>query len=433
MHSAHLPQQLSPTGGCWTALGLRGSTGDPSRRSPTGCRYPASLLGCSQQRAHGLCLVPAPCQQPRGRPPLSSLPADHMWDAHLPHRDAAGRTPARQEAPFPSAYLESLVHLARPLDQPPESPDPRPALPTAWASAANLGSGPHPAACPGPSAPTFAPRLPPPLTWADAPLTAGPHLPTRGEDAPTLSIHGSWVRARASLGPAAPRTVSCPGGTGCSPRQGAALPPSFELAPRHPWGVLQPGPSTGPPLGQGSSAGMWPGLFLRRAATTLTDLKAPRLPGVPVGCPLSAPTPFSQDDAPAQGSEKLVKMPAGSPDALGSSSHRHLPSSRGRGWEEMHRSGYCSAEQKTKAQPHTGSRQSQSLGRTHWPLAQPGARGTHLAAAEDVRGGDTHVEMPEDGLRLLLGLEGAVHCQAAPSSDLGPELRAEAAFARGGS
>lgn len=75
-----------------------------------------------------------------------------------------------------------------------------------------------------------------------------------------------------------------------------------------------------------------------------------------------------------------------------------------------------------------GPRQSQSLGRTHWPLAQPGARGTHLAAAEDVRGGDTHVEMPDDGLCLLLGLEGAVHCQAAPSPNLGPELQTEAAF-----
>lgn len=78
-----------------------------------------------------------------------------------------------------------------------------------------------------------------------------------------------------------------------------------------------------------------------------------------------------------------------------------------------------------------GSHQSQSLGPTHWLLAQPGACGTHLAAAEDVRGGDTHVEVPEDGLRLLLGLEGAVHCQAAPSPDLGQELWAEAAFARG--
>ena len=68
-----------------------------------------------------------------------------------------------------------------------------------------------------------------------------------------------------------------------------------------------------------------------------------------------------------------------------------------------------------------GSHQSQSLGPTHWLLAQPGACGTHLAAAEDVRGGDTHVEVPEDGLRLLLGLEGAVHCQAAPSPDLGPD------------
>lgn len=206
-----LPQQLSPTGGCWTALGLRGSTGDPSRRSPTGCRYPASLLGCSQQRAHGLCLVPAPCQQPCGCPPLSSLPADHMWDAHLPHRDAAGRTPARQEAPFPSAYPESLVHLARPLDQPPESPDPRTALPTAWASAANLGSGPHPAACPGPSAPTFAP-----------PAAASAHLGRCSTDCRSLT---SPLRVR-------------------TPRLCPSTAAGSEPAP--PWALLPPGLSPVP-------------------------------------------------------------------------------------------------------------------------------------------------------------------------------------------
>ena len=42
-----------------------------------------------------------------------------------------------------------------------------------------------------------------------------------------------------------------------------------------------------------------------------------------------------------------------------------------------------------------------------------------------------HLIGSEDFNGVMLGLEGAVHCQAAPSPDLGPELWAEAAFARG--
>lgn len=63
---------------------------------------------------------------------------------------------------------------------------------------------------------------------------------------------------------------------------------------------------------------------------------------------------------------------------------------------------------------------------------RPGARRTHLAAAEDVVLGDTHVEMPDHGLRLLLGLEGAVYREAAPSPQLGLELRTRAAVELGG-
>lgn len=58
--------------------------------------------------------------------------------------------------------------------------------------------------------------------------------------------------------------------------------------------------------------------------------------------------------------------------------------------------------------------------------SSPGARGTHLASAEDVRAGDAHVEVPEHRLRLLPGLQGAVHPEAAPLADLGPELRGDA-------
>lgn len=61
---------------------------------------------------------------------------------------------------------------------------------------------------------------------------------------------------------------------------------------------------------------------------------------------------------------------------------------------------------------------------------QQGARSTHLAAAEDVRVGDTHVEMPDHGRGLLPGLEGAVHREAAPSPNLGPELWTHAAVER---
>lgn len=48
---------------------------------------------------------------------------------------------------------------------------------------------------------------------------------------------------------------------------------------------------------------------------------------------------------------------------------------------------------------------------------------THLAAAEDVCVGDAHIEMLEHSLSLLLGLQGAVDREAAPSPDLGPELQ----------
>lgn len=48
---------------------------------------------------------------------------------------------------------------------------------------------------------------------------------------------------------------------------------------------------------------------------------------------------------------------------------------------------------------------------------------THLAAAEDVGVGDAHVEVSEHRLGLLRGPEAAVHPEAAPSPDLGPELR----------
>lgn len=54
---------------------------------------------------------------------------------------------------------------------------------------------------------------------------------------------------------------------------------------------------------------------------------------------------------------------------------------------------------------------------------RPWGNGTHLAAAEDVCVGDVHVEMPEHSLCLLPCLEGAVHPEAAPSPDLGPELQ----------
>lgn len=67
-------------------------------------------------------------------------------------------------------------------------------------------------------------------------------------------------------------------------------------------------------------------------------------------------------------------------------------------------------------------------GLTRGHQGRPGAQDTHLAAAEDVCVGDTHVEVPEHSLGLLLGLEGAVHPEAAPSPDLRPELRRDAAL-----
>lgn len=50
-----------------------------------------------------------------------------------------------------------------------------------------------------------------------------------------------------------------------------------------------------------------------------------------------------------------------------------------------------------------------TAGGAHTSPRQAWAHGTHLAAAEDVCTGDTHVEMLEHGLRLLLGFEGTVH------------------------
>lgn len=63
-----------------------------------------------------------------------------------------------------------------------------------------------------------------------------------------------------------------------------------------------------------------------------------------------------------------------------------------------------------------------TAGGAHTPAhGRPGARGTHLAAAEDVCVGDMYVK----GLSTALAccsLEGAVRLEAAPSPDLGPEL-----------
>lgn len=157
-------------------------------------------------------MVSAWCPSPPSSPVAAFLcphcPADRMWDVHLPHRDAAGRTPAGQEASFPSAHPESPVHPAHPLDPPPESPDPRPAVPTAWILAGNLGSWSHPEACPGPSAPRF--RPPAAATAHLGRYTTdcrSPASPFRVRMLQLCPTHSSRVRASASLGPATPRTA----------------------------------------------------------------------------------------------------------------------------------------------------------------------------------------------------------------------------------